>query len=53
MEQENNDAQGDQTDKPIFTQTFDQSGEIGNNSSKKGNCAAKKDLDYNPKGNQQ
>jgi hypothetical protein len=53
VEQEKNDAQCKQTNKPVFTESIQQGGKIGNDSAKEGDRVAKEDFDNNPKGGQQ
>jgi hypothetical protein len=52
-EQPDNDTQGDQTDESVFAEGTEERGKIRNNLSEKWHLRTTKDLDDNPKGNQQ
>ena len=50
LEQVNNNAQSDQANDSILTKSIEQSHQIGDDPTKKGNRTAKQDVNNNPKG---
>lgn len=53
IEQPKNNTQSDQADKTVVAESIKQRGQVWNNTPKESNRAAKEDLAYDPKGNQQ
>lgn len=53
IEQPKYNTQSDQADKPVVAESIKQHGQVRNNPPKELDCAAKKDLEYDPNGHQQ